>query len=57
MNNDFGKAYDIGFRGSPAHSPIKDKIDYQPELVEPSAPTITDPMTTLAAKSRRCLSP
>src|SRR4051794_14360660 len=50
MNNDFGKAYDIGFKGYLASSPIKDKISYQPELVEPSAPTITDPMTTIASK-------
>jgi ABC-type branched-subunit amino acid transport system substrate-binding protein len=51
MNNDFGKAYDVGFRGYLANSPIKDKIDYQPELVEPSAPTITDAMTTVASKN------
>jgi hypothetical protein len=50
MNNDFGKAYDLGFRAYLATSAIKDKIDYQPELIEPSAPTITDPMTTIAAK-------
>ena len=51
MNNDFGKAYDVGFKGYLANSPIKDKIDYQPELMEPTAPTITDPMTTIASKN------
>ena len=51
MNNDFGKAYDLGFKSYLASSAIKDKIDYQPELIEPSAPTITDPMTTIASKN------
>jgi branched-chain amino acid transport system substrate-binding protein len=51
MNNDFGKAYDVGFRGYLDNSPIKDRIDYQPELVEPSAPTITDAMTTISSKN------
>jgi branched-chain amino acid transport system substrate-binding protein len=50
MNNDFGKAYDGGFKAWLAQTPIKDVIDYQTEVIEPSAPTITDPMTTLASK-------
>ncbi|MEA3213896.1 MAG: branched-chain amino acid transport system substrate-binding protein [Acidimicrobiia bacterium] len=50
-NNDFGKAYDVGFKVYLAQSPNKDKISYVSETVEPTAPTVTDPMTTLAAKS------
>ncbi|MGD9754507.1 MAG: ABC transporter substrate-binding protein [Acidimicrobiia bacterium] len=49
-NNDFGKAYDAGFKAWIAQSPLKDKIEYFAELNEPTAPTITDPMTTLASK-------
>ncbi len=51
MNNDFGKAYDIGFKNYLSQSKHKAKIDYFPEFIEPSAPTITDAMTTLAAKN------
>ena len=51
MNNDFGRAYDAGFRAWLAQTPIKADIEYVTEVIEPSAPTITDPMTTLAAKS------
>jgi branched-chain amino acid transport system substrate-binding protein len=51
MNNDFGKSYDGGFRAWLAQSPIKDKIDLQTETIEPSAPTVKDPMTTLGSKS------
>ena len=50
MNNDFGKAYDLGFKTYLDSSAIKDKVDYQPELIEPTAPTITDVMTTIASK-------
>jgi len=50
MNNDFGKAYDSGFKAYLATSPNKDKINYVTELFEPQAPTIKDPMTSLAAK-------
>ena len=50
MNNDFGKSYDAGFKAYLAQSPIKDRINYVSETIEPSAPTITDPMTTLASK-------
>ncbi|MGE0732242.1 MAG: ABC transporter substrate-binding protein [Acidimicrobiia bacterium] len=48
-NNDFGKSYDVGFRAWLEQSPIKDDIEYITETMEPTAPTITDPMTTLAA--------
>ncbi len=51
MNNDFGKAYDGGFKAWLDQSPIKADVEYATEVIEPSAPTITDPMTTLASKS------
>jgi hypothetical protein len=51
MNNDFGKSYDGGFKAYLAQSPIKDKINYVTESIEASVPTVTDPMTTLAAKN------
>ena len=51
MNNDFGKSYDAGFKAYLAQSPNKDKINYVTETIEPAAPTITDPMTSLAAKN------
>jgi branched-chain amino acid transport system substrate-binding protein len=51
INNDFGKSYDGGFRAYLAQSPIKDKINYVTETIEASAPTVTDPMTTLASKN------
>jgi branched-chain amino acid transport system substrate-binding protein len=51
MNNDFGKSYDGGFKAYLAQSPIKDKITYATETIEAAAPTVTDPMTTLAAKN------
>lgn len=50
-NNDFGKAYDVGFKAYIAQSPNKDKINYVSETIEPTAPTVTDPMTTLASKN------
>jgi branched-chain amino acid transport system substrate-binding protein len=50
MNNDFGKAYDLGFKAYLAQSANKDKIDYVTETVEPQTPTVTDPMTTLQSK-------
>lgn len=50
MNNDFGKSYDGGFKAYLAGSPNKDKINYVTELIEPQAPTVKDPMTSLAAK-------
>ena len=50
LNNEFGKIYDAGFRAYLDSSPNKAKIQYSNETVDPQAPTITDPMTTLAAK-------
>jgi branched-chain amino acid transport system substrate-binding protein len=50
MNNDFGKAYDSGFKAFLAQSPQAANIDYVTEIIEPQAPTIKDPMTTLAAE-------
>ena len=51
MNNDFGKAYDGGFKNFVAQSANKANIEYVSETIEPSAPTVTDPMTTLASKN------
>ncbi len=51
MNNDFGKSYDAGFKAYKDQSPIKSRINYVTETIEPTAPTITDPMTTLASKN------
>ena len=51
MNNDFGKAYDAGFKAFVAQSPNKANIEYISETIEPSAPTVTDPMTTLQSKN------
>ncbi len=51
MNNDFGAAYDGGLKAWLAQSSIKDSINYVTETIEPTAPTMTDPMTTLAAKN------
>jgi branched-chain amino acid transport system substrate-binding protein len=50
-NNEFGKIYDAGFRAYLAQSTSKDKINYVTEAIDPQAPTITDPMTTLASKN------
>jgi hypothetical protein len=50
MNNDFGKAYEFGFQAFLAESALKDRIEFVFETIEPTAPTITDPMTTLASK-------
>jgi branched-chain amino acid transport system substrate-binding protein len=49
MNNDFGKIYDASFRAYLKDSPNKDRIEYVTQTVEPQAPSINDPMTTLAA--------
>ena len=51
MNNDFGKSYEAGFKAYLAQSPNKDKINYVTETIEPSAPTVKDAMTSLAAKN------
>jgi hypothetical protein len=51
INNDFGRVYDASFRAFINESEkLKDRIDYQTETIEPAAPTVTDPMTTLSAK-------
>ena len=47
INNDFGKAYSAGFEAFRAQS--KHNIDYKFETIEPTAPNITNEMTTLAA--------
>jgi branched-chain amino acid transport system substrate-binding protein len=51
QNNDFGKSYDVSFKAAVASSPkLKDRVDFISETIEASAPTVTDPMTTLAAE-------
>src|SRR5215213_5160256 len=50
-NSDFGATYDSSFRAVIAQSPNKDKIDFVTEKLEITAPTVTDPMTTLASKN------
>ncbi len=51
MNNDFGKVYDAGFKAFIAQSAtLKGKVEFFTEYIEPTAPSITDPMTTLASK-------
>jgi ABC-type branched-subunit amino acid transport system substrate-binding protein len=50
FTNDFGKVYDQALREYLAQSPNKDRIQYQVEWVEPQVTSLTDPMTTLAAK-------
>jgi branched-chain amino acid transport system substrate-binding protein len=50
MNNDFGKIYDASFKSYIADSNLKGKVTYVTQTVEPQAPSITDPMTTLAAE-------
>ncbi len=47
MNNDFGRSYDAAFRAWLAQSPAGDRIRYVSETIEPQAPTISTPMTTL----------
>jgi branched-chain amino acid transport system substrate-binding protein len=52
MNNDFGKLYDQSFKAYVAQSDkLKGRIDYISETIEAQAPTVTDPMTTLASKN------
>jgi ABC-type branched-subunit amino acid transport system substrate-binding protein len=52
QNNDFGKLYDSAFKAFIAESSkLKDRINYVSETIEASAPTVTDPMTTLAAEN------
>jgi branched-chain amino acid transport system substrate-binding protein len=49
-SNDYGKAYDSSFKAYLAQSPDKDRFSYVNELIDINAPTVTDPMTTLASK-------
>lgn len=49
-NNDFGNAYVTFFNEYLAQSKNKSRIEFIPEKVEFSTPTITDSMTTLASK-------
>ncbi len=51
MNNDFGKAYNASFKDYLATTPNKANIEFVSETIEPAAPTVTDPMTTLASKN------
>ncbi|MPY94965.1 MAG: ABC transporter substrate-binding protein [Acidimicrobiia bacterium] len=52
MNNDFGKVYDAGFRAFLAQSDLlRDRVEFVTETIEPQAPTVKDPMTTLASKN------
>jgi branched-chain amino acid transport system substrate-binding protein len=52
QNNDYGKSYDQSFRAALQSSPaLKDRVDYFNETIEASAPTVTDPVTNLAARS------
>jgi branched-chain amino acid transport system substrate-binding protein len=51
QSNDFGKLYEDSFRGYLAESDkLRDRVDFFTEKVEAAAPTIKDPMTSLAAK-------
>ncbi|MEZ5409073.1 MAG: hypothetical protein R2761_13660 [Acidimicrobiales bacterium] len=49
MQNDFGKAYELGFNEFIKTSKVK--INFVFERIEPTAPTITNQMTTLASKN------
>jgi hypothetical protein len=50
-NSEFGATYDSAFRAVLAESPNKDKIEFITEKVEITAPTVNDPMTTIASKN------
>jgi branched-chain amino acid transport system substrate-binding protein len=49
--NDFGTAYESNLRAYLNQSPNKDRYELVTERVAQSAPTVTDPMTTLAANN------
>jgi hypothetical protein len=52
INNDFGKLYNQSFKAYVDQSAtLKDRVDYFNETIEAQAPTVTDPMTTLASKN------
>ncbi|MPY93049.1 MAG: ABC transporter substrate-binding protein, partial [Acidimicrobiia bacterium] len=48
-SNDYGQAYDTSFRAYLDQSVHNDRFEYVSESIEITAPTVTDPMTTLAA--------
>jgi branched-chain amino acid transport system substrate-binding protein len=48
--NDFGAAYDTGFKAFLAQSPQKANIQYVTESVEPLSVSVKDQMTTLASQ-------
>ncbi|MPY92545.1 MAG: ABC transporter substrate-binding protein [Acidimicrobiia bacterium] len=51
MNNDFGKVYDQTFRAYLEQSDLlRDRVTFVAETIEAQAPTVKDPMTTLAAE-------
>ena len=50
-NNDFGKAYDSASRPTSTVARTRTVSSSSSETVEITAPTITDPMTTLASKN------
>jgi branched-chain amino acid transport system substrate-binding protein len=50
-NNDGGRAWDSALRAYINQSPIlRDRVEYFTEVVEMTAPTVKDPMTTLSSK-------
>ena len=51
QNNDFGKLYEASFKSVLAESPVlNDRVEFLYERIEAQAPTVNDPMTSLAAK-------
>ncbi len=51
QNNDFGKLYEVAFKSVIANSAkLKDRVEFISERIEAQAPTVTDPMTSMAAK-------
>jgi len=49
IQNDFGKAYELGFRQFLATTELK--VDFVFERLDPTAPTVTNQMTTLVAQN------
>jgi branched-chain amino acid transport system substrate-binding protein len=50
QNNDFGALYGAAFKAFLASSStLKDRVEFIFDTIEASAPTVTDPMTTMAA--------
>jgi branched-chain amino acid transport system substrate-binding protein len=49
ISNDFGAAYDTAFKAYIGQSTHKSDITYTVESFDPSAATVNDPMTTIAA--------